>query len=456
MPSNVFGLEREDRRASANVTGRRRTTVLLFIAVLFPAIVSFGILYRQALSVPYQDDYKAILAFVVDYDHLPTLKTKVLDIAAAQHNEYKLGFEHSVVASEMEFTHHLNFAFLIALGNFFLLPIGYLLWRMYQGDEHDLDRRLLYFLPISLLFFSLTYWENLNWAMTGLQNTPVVLFSLLAIYFLTSREKTRSTRAHLVFACLAAALAAFTSANGFLLGPLGLLILLPRRAYAKSLAWCASFVVPLAAYLYHYTSSAYVMHRFFYLTRPAFFLAFLGCAIPSKWIAALVGVAILTVCSLAVRSRFDRINPTAFYFAVWLVATSCLVAWVRGASGFGIASRYSMYSILLLIFCYAFLAHYLPSRSATFNRRRFYVASVVIAAGIFSMADVSAYKKLEARRRMVLSGIEFYRAKPEVNSPMVDPEVERLFPEEKTLEQVILTKSIQEGIYTLPPPQEIR
>jgi hypothetical protein len=428
---------------------------LLLLAVFLPVIASFGILYRQALSVPYQDDYKVILAFAADYDQLSNFKTKVLDIAAAQHNEYKLGFEHSVVASELELTHHLNFTFLTVVGDLFLLPIGYLLWRTYQGDEKDLDRRLLYFLPISLLFFSLSYWENLNWAMTGLQNTPVVLFSLLSIYFFTPSQEVRPTRTHLALGCLAAALAAFTSANGFLLGPIGLLIFLPRRAYAKSVVWCASFVVPLAAYLYHYTSSAYVMHRAFYLTRPAFFFAFLGCAIPSKWIAALVGIAVLTICLLAVRSRFDRTNPVAFYFAVWLMATACLVAWVRGASGFAIASRYSMYSILLMIFCYAFLAHYLPSRSSTFNRRQFYTASVVIAAGIFLIADRSAYKHLGARRRMVLSGIEFYRAKPEANSPMVDPEVERLFPKEKAFEQAILTETIQDGIYTLPPKQEI-
>jgi hypothetical protein len=453
MPSNAFSHESGNLRAYASGAARRRTTVLLLLAVLLPAIVSFGILYRQALTVPYQDDYEVILAFAVDYDQLSNFKTKVLDVAAAQHNEYKLSFEHSIVASEMELTHHLNFAFLTGVGNLFLLPIGYLLWQTYQGNEKDLDRRLLYFLPISLLFFSLTYWETLNWAMAGLQNTPVVLFSFLAIYFLTASQEIGLTRMHLALGCLAAALAAFASANGFLLGPIGLLILLPRRAYAKSVVWCASFVAPLAAYLYHYTSPVYVTRA--YLTIPAFFFAFLGCAISSKWMV-LMGIALLATCLLAVRARFDRTNPVAFYFALWLVATACLVAWVRGASGFAIASRYSMYSILLTIFCYAFLAHYLPSRSSTFNRRRFYIVSIVIAAGVFLIADVSAYRNLGARRRMVLSGIEFYRAKPGVNSPMVDPEVERLFPKEKAFEQVVLTETIQDGIYTLPPKQELR
>jgi hypothetical protein len=156
-----------------------------------------------------------------------------------------------------------------------------------------------------------------------------------------------------------------------------------------------------------------------------------------------------------VRSRFDQVNPVAFYFTVWLMATACLVAWVRGASGFGIASRYSMYSVLLLIFCYSVLAH-LVNGSHTFNQRGFFVVSIVLAIGIFFMADLSAHKNLGVRRRMVLAGIELYRAKPEANSPMVDPRVEKLFPEEKAFEQGILTESIQKGIYALPPKQEIR
>ena len=57
---------------------------------------------------------------------------------------------------------------------------------------------------------------------------------------------------------------------------------------------------------------------------------------------------------------------------------------------------------------------------------------------------------------MVLSGIELYRANPEANSPMVDPAVEQLFPEEKSAEQAILNRAIQEHIYTLPPKHDPR
>lgn len=455
MPANVFSAARESFSIPEGRIAARWTTVLLFFAVLSPVIVSFGILYRQALSVPFQDDYEAILAFSIAYHHLPGPRAKVLDIATAQSNEYKLGFEHAIVASELELTHHLNFKFLPVLGNCFLLAIGYLLWRTYSTDG-DLRFRLFSFLPVSLLFFSLNYWQNLNWAMTDLQNIPVVFFSLLTIYLLVQVQPSGPTPLRMSAVCIAAALAAFTSANGFLLAPVGLLFLLLRRAYARSLVWCLSFVVPLAAYLYHYIPQPQKLHRFFYLTRPAFFFAFLGNAVQKRWAALLLGLVLFAVISLAALVRFDQTNPVASYFTVWLVATAGMVAWVRGGSSFAIASRYSIYSNLLLIFCYSFLAQYLPDRLPRLNWRRAYVASLALAVSFFLIGNAFAYKDLGARRQMVLKGIELYREAPGANSPMIDPAVDELSPKEKKFEQVILTKAIQEGIYTLPPEREVR
>jgi len=141
---------------------------------------------------------------------------------------------------------------------------------------------------------------------------------------------------------------------------------------------------------------------------------------------------------------------------VWIIATATLVAWVRGALGFGLTSRYSIYSILLLIFCYAFLQHYLSTRWSLRSRKRFYVTSLVAAVSLCFLADVIAYVNLGQRRRMVLTGIEMYRANPDVNSPMIDPRILKAYPGEDLFEQRTLTGAIQKHLYTLPPKQEIR
>ena len=425
----------------------KKITVLLLLAALVPGIAAYAILFQQAFSAPYQDDYHAILAFAEEYQQLPTWKARILAIAAEQHNEYKLAFEHSVVAAELQLTRHLNFFFLSVLGDLSLLPIAFLLWRTWHQEESSLAQRLLKFLPISFLFFALTYWETLDWAMTGLQNTPVILFSLLAIYLLIPRRRLAPQRAHLSLACLAAALAAFTSANGFLLAPVGLLILLPRRSYAWALSWCASFALPLAAYLYHIIPVAHPVNQYFYITRPLFFLAFLGGIIPSPTAAALLGLAIASVLILALRTRFDRMNPVASYFALWILLTAGVVAWVRGAVRFSVVSRYSIYSILLLIFCYGFLDHYLSTRSAPVARKWFYVTAIVGAVVFCVAADQHAWRKLAQRRHMVMEGIALYRANPALNSPMIDPHIKSAVPLEAEYERSVLSEAIHMGIY---------
>ena len=109
---------------------------------------------------------------------------------------------------------------------------------------------------------------------------------------------------------------------------------------------------------------------------------------------------------------------------------------------------------MLLIFCYSFLAHYLPNRWAAFDRRRFYAACLVLSVSLCFSADVHAYKKLAARRQMILAGIEHYRADPENNSPMNDPNLETGFEKEQVFERDTLTKTIRQHLFSLPPKQE--
>ena len=390
-----------------------------------------------------------ILAFATDYVQLPSLKAKVLDVATSQTTDYKLVFPHFIIAMEMELTGHLNFKFLVTFGNLFLLLIAYLLWRTYETDEGDLNQRLIEFIPISFLFFSLTYWESLDWAMAGLQNISVIFFGFLAIYLLIPKA-TVSRPPFFFLGCLSAMLAAFSSANGFLLAPVGLLIVLRRRAMADSVAWCASFALPVAAYLYHYTPyhiSLNKLHTASYISKMFYLFAFLGCAIPHRWPAALLGIMIAAMILLAACARFDRTNPVAFYFTAWILGTALLAAWLRGE----IPSRYSIYSILSLVFCYSFLAQYVRGRSIVLNQKRFYATSLVLGVAFCLLSDLSAYKHLSKRREMVLAGIDHYRESPEFNSPNIDPAMARYDSTEAAFERVTLNKAIQQHVYTLPP-----
>jgi len=422
---------------------------VFLLGVFLPIVAAFGILYRQRLSVPYHDDYGVILSFANEYEQLQSFTQKVLDIATTQNNDYKLGFVHFIIALQLEFTGHLNFAFLVALGDFLLLAIAYLLWHVYRREGRTLDQQLLEFLPISLLFFSLTYWESVNWAMAGLQNLSVIMFSLLAMYLLVPKGAKLLSFPALILGCVSAMLAAFSSANGFLLAPVGLLLLLRRRAFVASAFWCMTFVLPFAAYRYHYIPyhvSVDTVHRGSYLGKVCYYFAFLGCAIQQRWLAAILGLAVFVVLLLAARSGFERTNPVPFYSSIWILLTAAPVAWLRQ----GIASRYSIYSLLLLIFCYWFLAQHISQRSSALNRQRFYAVSIVMAAVLSIPSDILADAHLGQRRQAVLQGIENYRANPAINSPLIDPEIRKAAPEEEEFERDTLTQAIAGHVYALP------
>lgn len=85
MSSKGIGLD------SLIENARPMKTFLLLFVVLIPVIAALAILYRQALPVPYQDDYATVLSFAANYDQLPSFTAKALYIATAQSNEYKLG-----------------------------------------------------------------------------------------------------------------------------------------------------------------------------------------------------------------------------------------------------------------------------------------------------------------------------------------------------------------------------
>jgi len=427
-------------------------TALLAAAVLASAIAAFAILWRQAYAAPFQDDYSALLKFAGDFERLQSVNGKVLLIASAQHTEYKLVFEHSVVAAELTLTHRLSFEFLQSLGDLFLLPIGWLLWLTYGGRERRLRARLAHFLPASLIFFGLAYWETVDWAMAGLQNLPVVFFSLLSIYLLADGEATevgeRLAVGRFAWASAAGALAAFSSANGFLVAVVGVWILLMSRKYWACIWWGASFVIPLAAYLYHYVKVSRQVTGLYYVARPLEVFAFLGMAAGSFWGALVAGFAVAAVVWSALKSRYVRENPVGVYWTVWILLSALPVAWVRGSTGVVIASRYSVYSCLMLVFCYAFLADRAAVRRDGWART-FYPVALVVATAFCLWKDTQAFDKLGMRSEMIRAGMAHYKENPAVNSPLIDAFVIKDVPGEDKFERQELSREIENGIYTM-------
>jgi hypothetical protein len=218
--------------------------------------------------------------------------------------------------------------------------------------------------------------------------------------------------------------------------------------------WSGVFALTLAVYLYHYVRYPPELGRYVYPDRFLEFFCFLGNAVPWRWPAALLGLGIVATTIDAARRGFHRVRPASSMMMLWCLGTAMAVAWVRGGGGWQVVSRYSFYSLLCLIFCFDYLTYRLSFQGREVQKR-FYVAAVSAAAILCCGSQLAAIKHLGARRAMVLSGMEYYRCDPRVNSPMIDPVIARYAPPEQAGELMRMNQAVQLGIFVLPTSREL-
>jgi hypothetical protein len=375
------------------------------------------------MNVPMFDDYEALLDFLNHMAELKSASARVSYFLAAQFNEYKLFFGHAVAWLQFAFLGHTDVRVLCAIGNGFVLLLAILLWVMFLPDHENLARRTAFFIPISYLLFQLGYSATLNWAMPGLQNLPVLVFSLGTIYLLV-----RGSRWAFCVGRIGLILAVGASGNGLLVIPVGVVILTLNRHYARLLSWLIVSAVSVAAYAYRYNlmSSQSRLHHSVLETvlrpRPLYVFGFIGSAAafppllgrfhPLEDIFGLsLGLLLCAYFFVLWRRGYARRNPAVSYCILFLLLTAIGVAGIR--SDFGIAqsfeSRYAIYSALLLIFAwFSIVEEILQYQNLPLRRNRIFLAAVLGAVLFCLVMDFWGWHNLELRNRFMVSGMAAY------------------------------------------------
>ena len=432
-------------------TTRRDTTVLaLLAAICAPVVAAYGMMLHYAVNVPIIDDYPNVLGFGLAWERLPTTWAKVIYCVTAQHDEYKFVLMHAIVASELALTHHANMIVLSLCGDLMLLGLLALLWQSWFADEADLIRRLLLFLPISLLFFRMNYAEGVDWVSSSLDYVPAMLFSFWSLHLLCKDACKRFG-----VAAILALLAYLAAPNAVVLVPLGLLVLLPRRAYGRAAVWCAVFGLGIAPYLYRYSGHGSAEKT---TAKPLllFFLSFLGCGSPLGSAQIAVGIGILLVFGWAWRVGFYRTNPAAMLAAAWLIGSAALVAMGRSHSGlaYSQASRYKIFGDQLLIFGYGVGAERARRMGWMSQRGRRSVYGGVLAAALVTClrSDQKGARELATRRATLREGLRQFEASPGAASPMYFPQagIQQAFTRQEAEARVLTIEAIQKGMYVPP------
>lgn len=424
--------------------------------VLLPALMFYAILVRTSFDLPILDDYHALLEPANELRNMSGQPGEFSYFLAMQHNEYKLWLDTGAAWLQESVLGHLNFRVLSLVGDAFVLCLGVIAWQLFPRKQMALRERLLWFAPASWLIFQLSYAETLNWSMAGLQNVPVLVFSLAALVLLMRTGWASFVPAAM---CLVAAVAA--SGNGLLLVPLGLLALALQRRYAQMTCWCAIAAALVTGYAYHFNllSSQTAEHRSILVTlrhfSPVFTLAMMGNEGTRRG-AVLLGLLLLAVNLYLLWTGYFRKFPGIGYCTLFLVLTAVGVGGIR--SEFGIAqaitSRYHIYSMLLLVLAwFACVERFLPRFSAK-GSRNLLVGAVLVTVSFALVKDWRGYVLLHERESYTKSGMEAYQKSlsaggtlgPVFWIPDVNPAYGMLNPSARTT----LTESIALGTYTPP------
>ena len=451
----------------------RPQTLIAAVFLALPAILFYGILFRTAIDVPFEDDYEALLDFLNRMAELKSVSARASYFLAAQYNEYKLFFGHGVAWLQFALLGHVDVRLLCAFGNIFVLLLAILLWKMFLPNHKVLCDRVVLFIPVSWLLFQLQYAETLNWSMPALQNLPVLVFSFGSIYCLL-RPTRRAFCAALV--CLVLAVAA--SGNGLLLIPMGLLILAVNRYYVRIVSWLSISAGCVAAYAYHYnvmSSQSQIHHSVLWTVmrpRPFYVIAFIGNAAAfvkgalwfggryhplDLWLSLLLGL-VLCVFFVAVAKRgYIRRNPLVSYCVLYLFLTALGVAGLR--SDFGIAQslapRYRVYSALFLIFAwFVIVEEYLQQEIVSLRRSRILLITIV-GTVLFSLSmDAVGWFYLVQRNREIVRGMAAFEhpVSPvsSIGPILPDPSRNARFDVLVRRAPGILRQSIKLGIYRPP------
>lgn len=334
------------------------------LALIVPILIYAWFFSRYAINIPKFDDH-ALKAFLMNLEKTDSFRDTVHEFFR-QHNEHRIVLDRVFSWLDYQLTGKLNFVHLMILGN---LSLVWLLL-IFVKTIRNAGGAVWMAVPVSLLLFNLSQWENMLWGMAALQNFTVMTLAVATFYELSFKNRVGW------LSILLAVLATLTSGNGLLIWPVGLLLIFLRQDYSGVIRWLAALAITIRLYFLGYEKPAgNPPNQGTLLDQLHGWLLFNGAAgeafpirnflVPCL-LLGLVVLGITIVISLA--SFWKRFQGTRFssqhlFFlggAAFIVGTGLIVAFNR--VGFGletlVTSRYKIYSLTLLAFLIVYgIAH---------------------------------------------------------------------------------------------------
>lgn len=330
-----------------------RWILLALIATPFLIYIKYVLTY--AVNIPRQDDYDAILGFLVQYNK--AVGSNKLWLLFGQHNEHRIFSSRLAYALYYHITGTINFRHIIfidgvILSLLFLVTAGFIR-RMLPGNWHIAT------LVLSICLFDLNNYENMNFAMAGMQNFGIVLLFAASLW---GYGKLQTKWA--IIAALLQAVAVFSSGNGLLAA----FFLVLYTAFLRYRTGMVLSILSFALFVPLYYVQYQKIETGFFTSDPQkfvpYFMHCLGAHFSKELGVPAAAIMLLLMAVFLPVQRWFRFAPETLPIVAmlgFLVSSVAVMSVFRGNLPVDVAysSRYFIYSHLITTIIFAlFLYRY--------------------------------------------------------------------------------------------------
>jgi hypothetical protein len=323
---------------------KNKENSLVYTLIILLIIASFYSIYLYGVNVPHWDDH-AIRTFVDGF----TLKKSfhILDF----HNEHRIAWTRTIALFSNAIFGELNFKYLMYFGQFGLMAL-------LATYIPLLKKQSLPLLIIALFVLNFSTFENSLWGMAALQNHWVMFFAIGALVSLSS--SIFRSPIHVYIATVFSVLALFTSGNGVLVGPLGIMLLFFKGEKKLLKYWAIFHVVLLSLYFIGFSGGGNekpniedFFLNFFALTG-SFIYPIFGAIFTIKfsYIFGILNLIITLLVFLRLFVNKEENNRILAFLGIqgFLIGTLALIAFSRNDYEVLnlLSSKYKIYSFLIL------------------------------------------------------------------------------------------------------------
>lgn len=301
-----------------------RWRFVFFLVSIIPMFFVMLSVLVFSVNIPHWDDYVVFLKYVNSFVQTDSYIDRLFSLLR-QHNEHRIVLSRVYALLCYDIFGRLNFRVLVLFG---IIP-WIALYFVFLNNISFQGCQLKNTLPLALLFFSFSQWENFLWSTTSIQHYNMAVFAALSFFYASS------TSASLQIASLIiSSFGVFISGNGFLVFPICWILYLLHCKLRLVIISVLCFFVCCLIYFYGFVSPVPIIwHNYFQLLVRwdyyCFAFTFLGSYTGESVSALILGILLVACIPLLFFQLHNHQSRFAFAVLLFCLCSGLLSAGTR-------------------------------------------------------------------------------------------------------------------------------